>query len=71
MPEGATVTEARRKRRGLQAAGRPVVKVELKASTTVHELALDYFQARAPLIAPSSSADDRGRLPPECRAALV
>jgi hypothetical protein len=54
MPAGATVTEARRERRRLQAAGRQVVKAESGASTTVHELALAYFRARAPLLAPST-----------------
>jgi integrase len=54
MPAGATVTDARRERRRLQAAGRPQAAGEV-AVGTVHELALAYFRARSPLLAPSTT----------------
>ena len=70
MPVGATVTEARQERRRLQAAGRPVAEAEAEVGT-VHELAVAYFRARSPLLAPSTvdtyECDYRRRVAPHWR----
>jgi integrase len=65
MPDGTSITEARRERRRLQAAGRPVEKAAPAASTTVlHELAVSYFRARTAVLAPSTirTTEDAYRL---------
>ena len=54
LDEGVTVRQARTERRRLQAAGRPVVQ-SAAGPGTVHELAVAYLRATAPLLAPSTT----------------
>jgi integrase len=54
LDDGVTVKQARNERRRLQAAGRPVVQ-SAAGPGTVHELAVAYLRATAPLLAPSTT----------------
>jgi integrase len=63
LDEGATITKARNERRRLQAEGRSVSQWDADPGT-VHEIAVAYFRARSPHLAPSTlrSTEDAYRL---------
>src|SRR5690242_17023519 len=54
LEPGTTFSEARAQRRRRQAAGRSVAAVESVEPRTMHELAVAYFRAKEPLLAPST-----------------